>query len=242
MVVGTPKRLIQWRRRALETESASDCCRGMASHHRVKQSTAVKRKRQPFDSGSGPTKSMWTCEKRESGGRKCAGVCAVWRWTFERWHGTQDRVQAVTSRFIFSQTYLDATRWREARIPGCVVLCSVLKTARRYADGRYGRGVPVEKSQTRGWAAPGSETSHHCKEHVGESRRCCNSGSACWSTASWLRLRSCSGTVRASTRERASATGLFTPEMCWMSVVNSEIKARCRISRGECREEDVARE
>lgn len=45
--------------------------------------------------------------------------------------------------------------------------------------------------------------------------------------------------VFTDTLDRASATTLFWPEMCLMSVENSEIKARCLISRGECVALDV---
>ena len=40
-------------------------------------------------------------------------------------------------------------------------------------------------------------------------------------------------------RERVSATTLSTPERCRRSVVNSEMKERCRVCRGERSAEDL---
>ena len=57
--VGRPKRATQWNSCAQAQDLAEVSMRGMASGHRVNLSTMESRYEKPWDSGSGPTRSIW---------------------------------------------------------------------------------------------------------------------------------------------------------------------------------------
>ena len=67
MVEGQPKFATHRSTKARATISAVISLIGIASGHRVKRSTHVKRYEYPFESGKGPTKSRWTWSKLASG-------------------------------------------------------------------------------------------------------------------------------------------------------------------------------
>ena len=137
------------------------------------------------------------------------------------------------SRFMFGQTYRSETKRREALIPGCDKECRLSNTARRIVEGTRGRGRPRETLQRRVLLECGIGTCFSCKE-VEEVKRLLRSSSRLWATARVSRSTGDCSSTR-TFRDSAAATGLARPSMWRMSFVNSEIKARCRACRGDCR-------
>ena len=76
---GTPKRKIQPLIKALATVAAVLSAIGIASGHRVNQSTTVSKKVHPSEGGRGPTISRWSLSNRASGLLKFAMGVVVWR-------------------------------------------------------------------------------------------------------------------------------------------------------------------
>ena len=103
---GHPKRATQTETKALATASAmSD--RGTASGQRVYLSMAVRQYRKAEETGSGPTRSACTWEKRADGRLKLPRVAYPCRVTLDRWQG----LHAPT---VGRQSFLttgDTNRW-----------------------------------------------------------------------------------------------------------------------------------
>ena len=118
MCNGTPNLATQFWMYALAIVYVSVSRMGTASSQRVKRSAAVRRYKQPCDSGRGPTKSMWTCSKRRDVGSNLANGALVCQWIFARWQGTQQRAHIVISLPSPCQTNLEDTSFFVVLAPG----------------------------------------------------------------------------------------------------------------------------
>ena len=75
----------------------------------------------PHASGSGPTKSTWTCWNLPAGmAMKDVGVL-VWRWILLVWQAMHVWVQARMSFSMLGQKNLSFTRRTVAFTPGCAM-------------------------------------------------------------------------------------------------------------------------
>ena len=118
MSSGTPNRATQLFRKACAHELDVASERGIASGHLVARSIAVNIYRQPLLIGKGPTTSTWTCPNRRLGSANVLipdSVCLV---TLQRWQRLHARAQALTSRAIPRQTYLEVISRTVVRIDG----------------------------------------------------------------------------------------------------------------------------
>ena len=216
----------------------------------MNRSTHVRRYVLPWQGGKGPTRSICTWSKRESGGKKRDKGEVVWRCTLLSWHCGQARAQLRTSVVILGHKNLVVMRRCVPRIPGWERLCRDSNTWRRKATGTNGRGVPVDVSQRTGWLADGRVIGWN--KNLGSLRRADNCESVTWASAmaskfTWTGREGelLGGEIaRTELRDSASATMFCVPLTYWMSVENSAMNASCRISRGEWRvdETDVTAE
>ncbi len=115
---GTPNLATQSAKSALAQSTVVVEFKGIASGQREVLSMMVKRWVKPLDAWRGPTRSMWMWLNRQVGTGMCCGGTWTWRWTLARWQCRQARAQTVTLVERPFQTYLEAMRRREVRIPG----------------------------------------------------------------------------------------------------------------------------
>jgi len=122
----------------------------------------------------------------------------------------------------------------------------VSNTIRRSRAGTKGRCASVDTLQMIVVSAIESGTSWSLREDdEGDDKSCVSSGSVHWALA--IAVKSTSGgpasrIAFASTLDNTSATALFVPLMCLISVVNWEIKSRWRACLGEYLSARVDRE
>ena len=111
----------------------------------------------------------------------------------------------------------------------------MLKISWRIVDGTVGRGVPWEESQRMVVLEFGMGNCSSWSEVLVDDR-CCISWSQSW--AAVIASSSMAASIRVYTLyERASATGLASPLMCRISLVNSEMKAKCHACWGDSHSE-----
>ena len=147
---------------------------------------------------------------------------------FGVWHARQALARREMTFFALCHTKWRRTRRTDALTPGWEKLCIRSKTVWTHVAGTNGRGSPDEISQTIEW--PATMTCSIFRPVVAVAN---NSifRSVPWSVANvdqsmgWFTM--------VKTRERASATTLFFPLMCWRSVVISEISTKWRCWRGD---------
>jgi hypothetical protein len=84
---GTPNRLIQPLMRPSAQSPAVADLSGTASAHLVERSITVSRYTKPsLDTGSGPTRSTWMCEKQQRGTAMGCSAAAARLDAFALWH------------------------------------------------------------------------------------------------------------------------------------------------------------
>ena len=85
----------------------------------------------PCDGGKGPTKTMCMTSERVPGVRVDRSGVIVCRWTWTRWHCTQEHIQWQTSEFMPGHTYPSS---EEFQIPGWERPCRESNTVRHQAS------------------------------------------------------------------------------------------------------------
>ena len=121
---------------------------GIASGQQVNRSTTVSRYLKPWDSGSGPTRSMWTWSKCLAVGSNWCKGALVCVWTFDLWQFKHVFAQYVTCLFNPCQTNLVDTSFLVTLAPGWDKVWTVSKTLRLQASGTMGLAEPVETSHS----------------------------------------------------------------------------------------------
>ena len=92
--------------------------RGIASGHLEKRSVIVRRCVNPFEGGSGPTRSTCMWSKRRFGKSNCSSGALMCVWIFELWQGMHVRTQFPTCFLSPFHTNLELMSFLVVRIEG----------------------------------------------------------------------------------------------------------------------------
>jgi len=141
------KRAIQKETKALATASAVMSDRGSASGQRVYLSMAVRQYQKPDETGTAPTRSICTWEKRTDRRLKLPIAAFTCRVTLDGWQGVHAHVRAWQSIPNPGHTNRWHTNFMVALALGCLRLCRVSKTWCLKGMVTNGRGCGVDVSQ-----------------------------------------------------------------------------------------------
>ena len=100
-----------------------------------------------LETGRGPTMSTWMCPNLLLGCSNSPTPDSVCRWTFARWHWTQDLAQSLVSFAMPFHTNFSVISLVMVRQKGCARLWMASKTSHLRPLGLQGLGLPVLTSQ-----------------------------------------------------------------------------------------------
>ena len=147
MSAGMPKCANHWDTNAWAQTTVVVSFRGIASGHREKRSTIVRRWVNPLEGGRGPTRSTCMWSKRRFGMSNCSSGALMCVWILELWQGMHARTQFPTCFLSPFLTNLELMNFLVIRIEWRDRRCIRSKTWCHYETGTTSLVCPVDVSQ-----------------------------------------------------------------------------------------------